>query len=51
MVNAFVKAHSTKSEKERDGPGKANKFKMEIDLQALNGKVNFADEEKFQIPS
>ena len=27
------------------------KFKMEVDLSALNGRVHFADEEKFMIPS
>ena len=27
------------------------KFKMEVDLSALNGRVHFADDEKFMIPS
>ena len=29
----------------------ASKFKMEVDLSALNGKVHFADDEKFTIIS
>ena len=31
--------------------GEKPKFKMEVDLSALNGRVHFADEEKFMIPS
>ena len=29
----------------------SNKFKMEVDLAALNGRVHFADDEKFSLPS
>ena len=31
--------------------GEKPKFKMEVDLSALNGRVHFADDEKFMNPS
>ena len=37
--------------KPRKQEDKKPKFKMEVDLSALNGRVHFADDEKFMIPS
>ena len=41
----------TKTEKKQDQVSMKQKFKMEVDLSSLHGKVHFADDEKFQIPS
>ena len=49
--NLSKASKSFANKKDAVGVSSKPKFKMEVDLSALNGRVHFADEEKFMIPS